>query len=389
MRVEDKVMRRVVVAISRSAHAWRVPLALAGLLGALALQAQNAAAQLAGTAVYVRADTDKTTVIAPRLHVATPVGETTDVDLVYSMDIWTSASIDIAASASKAITEQRDELDVHVNHEFDALGVKAGYRFSKEPDYESHGATLGISRDFADKNSTLALDATGTFDTVGRAGDPGFARPMRVLSGRTSFTQVLDRSTLLQLIYELSQAQGFLSSPYRFVGIQTEHAFCNRLAAGASPYCLPETNPNLRLKHAAALRLQRALGEHFSVGASYRFYLDDWNVMSHTATGELSFLPGAQTLLALRYRFYTQTAASQYKSYYDRADLKFYTNDKKLSPMSSHRIALDLEQAFALDDPSKKLRAVLSIAPTFYQYSDFAIRQITALEVTLSTVFQP
>jgi hypothetical protein len=367
-------------------HAQRFSYAIGAVLFAsIVLSTQALCAQEAGAAVYVRTDSDRTRVIAPRLRVATPVGDATRLDLVYTMDVWTSASIDIRASASKPITEQRDEIDVHLSHDLDEMTVSGGYRYSREPDYQSHGVNLGISRDFADKSATVALDAVGTFDTVGRAGDPGFARASRVLSGRASYTQVLDEKTLLQVIYELSQAQGYLSSPYRFVGIKGTDGFC----AGMVFYCVPETNPDDRLRHAAALRIRRSLGKAFSIGAGYRFYIDSWSLMSHTAMGELSFLPEPATILSLRYRFYMQGAATQYKARYDDETLKFYTNDKELSPFQSHRLALDLEHAFPLEDPNKHLRMILSVAPSIYQYSDFVpLKQINALEVTFATVVE-
>jgi hypothetical protein len=352
---------------------------------ALVLCARAGHAQEAGTAVYVRTDSDRTTVIAPRLRVAAPVGENTRVDLVYTMDVWTSASIDIRTSASKPITEQRDEIDVQVRHELPSMSVKGGYRFSKEPDYESHGGTLGVSRDFADKSATLALDVNAIFDTVGRVGDPGFARASRMLNGRLSFTQILNEHTLVQAIYELSESQGYLSSPYRFVGIKGKDGLCTSGVA----FCVPETNPDQRLRHALAVRGRRAFGKQFSVGAGYRFYIDDWSLMSHTIMAELAFLPEPDTILALRYRFYMQNAAAQYQPHYEAEDQRFYTNDKELSTFTAHRVALDLEHAFLLDDPNKRLRAILSVAPTLYRYSDFLpLPQITALEVTLATVLQ-
>ena len=75
--------------------------------------------QEASTSLYVRNDNDRTTVITPRLRVKAPVGERTSAQVVYSVDVWTSASIDIRTSASVAVTEQRDEIDLTLDHELD------------------------------------------------------------------------------------------------------------------------------------------------------------------------------------------------------------------------------------------------------------------------------
>jgi hypothetical protein len=343
---------------------------------------------VAGTAVYVRKDSDQTTVIAPRWHVGAPVTETTHLDFVYTVDVWTSASIDIRTSASKPITEQRDEMDTSVSQELGNLTLTGSYRYSHEPDYVSHGGTVGASYAFADKAATLDLRLAGAFDQVGRAGDPHFDRPVQNLSARLGFTQVLDTKTFAQVVYEVMNAHGYNSSPYRFIGVDTTNGLCGTTAI----YCVPESNPNERLRHAVALNIRRALGDKFSLGLGYRFYLDSWQVMSHTVLAELAFNPVPELLFALRYRFYTQGSAEQYSSTYDVADTtspKFYTNDKELSTFISHRIALDIERDFELDARGHRLNVILSAAPSLFKYSNYApLSQITAIEITLATVLQ-
>jgi hypothetical protein len=102
----------------------------------------NARAQVSATsAVYVRSDTDHTTVIAPRVSLSAPVASAARLDLVYTADVWTSASVDIRSSASKAVTEQRDEINAALSHELGDVRLAGSYRYSHEPDYESHGAS--------------------------------------------------------------------------------------------------------------------------------------------------------------------------------------------------------------------------------------------------------
>src|ERR1700755_180406 len=95
--------------------------------------AHTSAAQEAATAVYVRTDTDHTVVIAPRARVQVPIAEPTKVSVVYAADVWTSASIDIMTSASKVpVTEQRDEIDLSIDHELEDFTFTAAYRLSNE-----------------------------------------------------------------------------------------------------------------------------------------------------------------------------------------------------------------------------------------------------------------
>jgi hypothetical protein len=359
---------------------------LAPLLAAQ-VAAQAPEQVVAGTAVYVRKDSDRTTVIAPRWHVGAPVGDATRVDFVYTTDVWTSASIDIRTSASKPVTEQRDEMNGSISHQWENLTLNGSYRYSHEPDYVSHGGTLGGSLAFADKSATLDFRIGGAFDQVGRAGDPNFHRAARNLSGRLGFTQVLDPQMFVQVVYELMNAHGFNSSPYRFIGIGTNNGLCSSLAT----FCIPEASPNERMRHAVAANFRRALGDKVSIGLGYRFYLDSWSLMSHTALAELAYSPEPELVFALRYRFYLQGAADHYLPSYDPSDSarQYFTNDKELSAFMSHRVALDVERTFELDDQGHKLTAILSAAPSLFLYSNYRpLSQITAIEVTLATVLK-
>lgn len=355
------------------------------MLGLLAVSPGASVAQQVSPSLYVRTDSDHTTVISPRFRVRAPLEESTNLDFVYTVDVWTSASVDIVASASEAVTEQRDEIDVNVEHVLTDLTLSAGYRYSHEPDYISNGGHLNASLDLADKSTTLGLGVALSLDDVGRAGDPTFSRDATTFSVQTSLTQVIDPDTLIQALYDVSHVGGYQSSPYRRVGIGG-----TGLCAEGAPYCVDEANPDRRLRQALALRARRAFGQQLSAGAGYRFYIDNWGIASHTLHAALTFLPDAATLLALQYRAYFQTGADHYRARYPdvAAFGQFVTSDKELSALSSHRVLLDVEHVFVLDG-STNLRAGVSLGPTFYSYSDFVyLGSMRALDVTTSAVLE-
>jgi hypothetical protein len=346
-------------------------------------------AQEAAAAVYVRSDTDHTVVIAPRLRVQTPIVETTRATVTYAADVWTSASVDIMASASKVpVTEQRDELDLAIDSEFEDVTVTAAYRLSIEPDYVSNGGSGGFSYDFADNNSTFALGVSASSDEVGKAGDPKFSRATTTFGGRLSFTQVLGVGTLAQLMYELARVDGYQASPYRWVPIggDAECTAATRGQSGLSTLCVPEANPNERLRHAASIEFRQALSEVLSLGAAYRFYTDDWGITSHTVRGDLAWKVGDDTIVSPRYRFYLQNAANHYRARYP-VPQQYVTSDKELSPLSSHRIALELDRVWHFSGEST-LSTTLGAAALFYTYDDFIpLDSITAYEVNVAMVF--
>jgi hypothetical protein len=258
--------------------------ALALALGVLTAREATRAEHSASAGVYVRDDTDRTTVISPRLRLRSQLAEETHLDVAYTVDVWTSASVDIVASASQPVTEQRDELNAGLDQVIGDVTLAGGYRYSIEPDYESHGGSLSVALALADNAATLAWSASGSADSVGRAGDPRFAEEVTTLMTGASLTQVLDADTVVQLLYELTSVRGYQASAYRYVALGIDGR-CH----GQAPFCLPEQNPRERLRHALALRVRRALGQSWSAGAGYRFYLDDWGILSHTATADLAW----------------------------------------------------------------------------------------------------
>jgi len=349
-----------------------------------------ASADEVDAALYIRSDSDRTTVIAPRVRGQVAIDEQTEISAVYSVDVWTSASIDIMTSASQVpVTEQRDEIDLAVDHELTDVTLTLAYRYSVEPDYVSHGVSGGFGYDFADNNATLAVGLSASSDAVGRAGDPDFDRASGTVGARFSFTQVLSARSLAQVVYEVGRVGGYQVSPYRFVAIGGNGLCTSSVTSpGLAALCVPETSPGARLRHAVALEAKHALSESLSIDGMYRFYLDDWGIVSHTLRGEGVFSLDAETLLAVSYRLYLQGPADHYQPRYD-VPQTYVTSDKELSTLSSHRLGLELEHTWTTER-SGALTAALSLGGIYYAYSDFLpLDSITALEVTTSLVYAP
>jgi hypothetical protein len=337
------------------------------------------------TALYIRTDTDHTTVVSPRARASLQVADTTRVDATYAADIWTSASVDIRASASvRPVTEQRDELDLALSHELGDLNLRASYRFSTEHDYLSHGLSLGAAYSFANNAATLDFNLRAIADTVGRAGDPNFSRGLGTFNASVGFTQVLDRVSFLTLTYELAHAQGYQSSPYRFVGEAGTGFGC----VGSS-LCLHELVPDGRTRHAFALLVRRAFSDVVSLGLTYRLYLDDWSLLSHTLLGELGLNAGTNTMVMIRYRYYTQNAVSFYQRVYETlSEGQYRTRDRELSPLSYHRAGAELTHDFPLERGGR-VAATLIVSGNYYNYADFVgLDKILALEISAALLLE-
>ena len=359
---------------------------IAMILPSFAGAQSSASGVSAATAVYVREDSDHTTVIAPRLHLAAPVSSDTRLDLVYTADVWSSASIDIRSAATKRVVEQRDEIDLGLSQTLGDVSLSGAYRYSSEHDYTSHGGSLNVAVDLARHSTTVAASVRGSIDRVGKAGDPWFDRQTAAWSGRASLTQVTDTHGYIDLVYELARHTGYLSSPYRYVRIADASGPMLGTCVYPSTICERENNPNERVRHAAALHVRRAIGDALSLGAQYRFYVDDWHVRSHTVSADLKLLLGAAWLLGVEYRYYTQTAAAHYRAYYALDPLPVLrTSDKELSPLHAHRLELELSHAWVLDAAGTELRTTLLVAPAYFAYDAFPwLHDIRALESTFA-----
>lgn len=335
---------------------------------ALAATPMNTAqADEVSTGVFVRSDTDTTVVVAPRVAAAKEInGGATRFDASYSADLWSSASIDMRAAATGRIYEQRDQVTGAVSHESSGNRFGANYYFSGENDYTSHGVGVFAQQRFAKGSATIEERLGAGFDTVGRAGDPGFSFPMNSMSARLVLTQILNPRTVLQFAYEFKLRSGFQHSPYRFVGLGGDG-----LCGGTAVSCVPESHPDRRLLNAFVIDLRHSLAEDSALGLGYRFYIDDWGVLSHTGFFQFSSLLGKESSLTFRYRFYTQDAASFYQPVYPVGFTGNVSRDKEMSPLISNRLALSYDTVFDLERLGAVLRLALAVGLTAFIYNDF------------------
>ncbi|MEZ4427851.1 MAG: DUF3570 domain-containing protein [Nannocystaceae bacterium] len=331
-------------------------------------------------AVYVRTDSDHTTVVSPRVRGRYASPRTgTGVDIVYAADVWTSASVDIRTAATARVTEQRDELDVGVDQALadDHLTLGLGYRMSYEPDYLSNAISASARLEALQRNLTVEARGFVSLDRVGRSGDALFNERSLAAGGWIGVTQLLDRATILQLAGELRGVSGYQASPYRFVAIDG----AGRCGPEAS-LCVPEVHPARRLRVALVARARRALHPRTSIGLGYRFYVDTWAIQSHTPTADVAVQAARGLWLWLRYRGYFQSGARFYRARYGPGDdLRYVTRDRELSSMFSHR--LELTPRYTRSLGAQALEAGLLVAGALLGYDDFiGLDRVYALELS-------
>jgi len=333
-----------------------------------------------GTAsLYVRADTDRTTVVSPRVHANVAVGDDrSHVDMVYAVDVWTSASIDIRTAATEPVREQRDEIGVGADREWSWGTLALNYRLSHEHDYLSNSGALSFSTELLDRTVTIDARAFGGGDIVGRSGDESFRRTIAYGGGFLGYSHVLTPTTLLAISAEVRGQHGYLASPYRWVSLGGGGG-----CAGSIGLCIPEQHPGRRIRAAGVTRVRQALSRRWSLGGAYRFYGDSWGVLGHTGIADVRVSATDALVLGLEGRGYTQGSASFYRPAYEE-DLEptWVTRDRELSSMFNVRGSFFMSGQWELTTRARLIAGAL-VGAGHYHYREFiGLTDVTVFEIT-------
>jgi hypothetical protein len=270
-----------------------------------------------GSVAYY-ADSDKTTVLTSVAEGSVRLPQPVIVNAHALVDAVSSASVDVISAATTRFDENRIELGANAQAGFaQSTEGSFGYTNSRENDWQSHALELGLSRELAKKNAKLSVGYGFTRNYVGRASDPNFEKVLDVQSAQLGLSQILGRKTYASITYTLAALSGYQGSPYRFVTTMD----------GVS---VPESPPEVRVRHAVTLRLMHMLGTKNIVDAQYRLYLDDWGLLSHTAEAAYTYQLADTWTLRLRLRGYRQNHASFYQERY-AMPVRYMTIDRELS----------------------------------------------------------
>ncbi len=269
------------------------------------------------SAIY--ADSDSTLVATNIVDAEVAATKELRVGAHVLIDQVSSASVDVVTAATGRFDETRWEGGFRGDYALPRkMDLDVGYVSSMENDWRSHAVQVGLSKRLAQDNATLRLSYGGVANRVGRSGDPNFSDSMSVHTGQVGLTQLIDPESLVSVTYFVQRASGFQSSPYRFAATQD------------LLMVVPESHAATRVRHAASLDYRRYLSSQAALTASYRLYLDDWGVMSHTASVRGRYVPSDAWSLEAWSRGYTQSAADFYEWRYARAQ-RYMSNDRELS----------------------------------------------------------
>lgn len=264
--------------------------------------------------------------------------------------------------------------------------------YSKESDYKSLGISLGDAVDFNEKNTTLSIGISHSFDQVlpneGQGHWVGDQYSFNVDSPLDKdstdvllgVTQLLGPNDVLNVSLTFGYSTGFLNDPYKRVYFDGNGVdYYNPDPDPLFRYIVwPERRPDTKIREVLFLSYQHYF-EKLNAGAelTYRLHHDDFGITANTASLEWHQKIGKIFILSPLLRYHTQTAADFYNTHFpgdplDQGTLplpKYFSADYRLSALDSLTYGASL---------SAKIWKHASLEAAYKRYEMYGRDSITA-----------
>ncbi len=287
---------------------------------------------------------------------------------------------DIAAGTTPLDDTFRDtRLQLNVSWS-DLINPESDYRYtlgtnvSREFDFQSLSLNAELAKDFNQKNTTIS----GGFSVASEEYNPKGGIPIAFTSmsirnnfatedlfdaafastrGESSdtitsgelllgWTQVVNRSTIMQFNYGYSDKSGYLSDPFKIISLVNTQ--------GITQDYLYENRPDTRTQHSLFGLIKKHLNDSI-IDFSYRFTSDDWEIDTHTLDFHWKLFSGGGSFWEPHFRYYQQSAANFYTPYLVEEEIdqgenlpEFASADYRVGEMASY--TLGLKYGFQMDN---------------------------------------
>ena len=292
-------------------------------------------------ALYHRYEGGGVTIQGPSVLVRKKMAEKYAVSANYYQDMITSASIDVEVSGASEYKEERDQYSLGFEYLRGKTSYNLSYTNSEDNDYEANTASFGLSQDLFGDLTTITMGFSRGSDKVRNSTDPSFEEDIDRWSYRVGVSQILTKSLISSLNFEVITDEGFLNNPYR------SYRYVN--PGDARLFVLErEIYPRTRTSNAAALNARYFLPYRAAVYGGYRFFTDTWGIRADTF--ELGYIHPIQPqwTLEARVRYYQQDNADFYSDLFDRVNQQnFLARDKELSTFNSMAFRIGASYEFA------------------------------------------
>ncbi len=341
----------------------------------LSLWALPAAGQDAGdthveAGISYYGNDDKLSVTSPWVGANVNVTDELNVNVGWTADTISSATIDIVTSATPGFRETRHEVTATASGDLRLVRIGGGWIGSFESDTHSNSFFANGEVDLFKRNLTLGLGYGLALYRVGQVGEPvSIWRDRFVHQIDVSGTFVLSRTTLAAATYTLQLAHGYLANPYLDVPIFPSDT---DLQVRSRAQWVESRHPDRKARHALAAQVRQAIGKRLFLKLSWRGYLDDWGMRSHAVELGASIDMGRGVILEVSDRFHWQSSVSFYRSIYT-VNRDYITRDRRLGKLMTDIARVAFRHRVDLD--GKRGRVELVFAGEFHwtRYTDYKV----------------
>ncbi|MBT5220291.1 MAG: DUF3570 domain-containing protein [Woeseia sp.] len=315
--------------------------------------------------LYHRYEGGGVTIDGPSILVRKSVGKSLSLSGNYYVDMVSSASIDVITTASP-YTEERTQYSVGADYLRGNTTLSASFTNSEESDFDASTYRLSVSQDMFGSLSTLTMSYSFGDDTVRRTDDPTFFRDNIRQHYGIGLTQIISRNMIAALNVEVITDEGFLNNPYRSIRFLD-------LSRTVGYSFEPELYPRSRTTNAVGIKTKYYLPYRAAIEAQYRYFVDTWNIESHT--GSLSYIhPWRDFTFTGKFRYHDQTGAHFFRDLFSRSEAtNFRGRDKELSPLRSKSLKFSAAYEFISNGTGflDKGSVTLSLDHLIVDYKEF------------------
>ena len=245
---------------------------------------------------------EELTVEQPQLEIVAHQGASITHRLWVPLDVITAASPDALDAVSTASrTNEAGTIDIASTWQATrATAATLHGGFHLEEPYRGWDLGAAFAHSFADDNAVVSAsinvfyDWLDTFDLIGtrliRAG-------RSTTNANLGITQLLSSTTVAHLDYGVTLQSGELGNTWNAVPLSTGTLAQEKL-------------PTFRQRHAFVGRLAQWLPWRGALHLYYRFYVDDWGMLAHSAEAQLYQRIGNLVWVRASYRVHQQSGVS-------------------------------------------------------------------------------
>ncbi|NCP63728.1 MAG: DUF3570 domain-containing protein [Paraglaciecola sp.] len=294
--------------------------------------------------------TDRYDIKVNQFSIVTPLSDSFDLSINYQQERMSGASpwytlqdadgLPLQIMSGASIYDERKDSSVKFRYVDGANSLAVIAARSSEDDYKSASYGLEFVHETPDKQATWTVAADFSNDKINPVdADIFLTRPTTEQSKHSSslvisYSQLLNKHTLLQLGASLSDKSGYLSDPYKMVLVNFELIGDNR--------------PTTRRAKTLSSRIRYFVDTlNAALHVDYRYYTDSWDIQSHTFNVswyqnlpfDLQLIPSV--------RFYNQSQSYFYDVFYQqsRSD-SFYSTDYRLAEYGAITTGIKLVKTF-------------------------------------------